>query len=163
MRWCAPGGTSTRFEGRSSLRSWLYRIATNVCLDVLDGRARRAMPADLAAPAGPGATLGAPLAEEGWVEPIADAWLVPPSADPAEAAVLRDSVRLAFVAALQTLPPRQRAALILREVLGWRPPEIADLLGTTVVSVNSALRAPPAEGGRARRRPPAHAARRHPA
>ncbi len=128
-----------RFEGRSSLRSWLYRIATNVCLDVIDRRQRRALPADVAAPARAGDELGPPLAEQGWVEPAADAWVVPADADPAERAVLLDSVRLAFVAALQVLPARQRAALILRDVLAWRPSEIARLLGTTVVSVNSAL------------------------
>jgi RNA polymerase sigma-70 factor, ECF subfamily len=128
-----------RFEGRSSLRSWLYRIATNVCLDVIARRPRRALPADLAAPGGPGSALGAALPDSEWVEPVADAWVLPAGGDPADRAVLRDSVRLAFVAALQHLPPRQRAALILREVLAWKPAEIAVLLDTTTVSVNSAL------------------------
>ena len=128
-----------RFEGRSSLRSWLYRIATNVCLDVIAGRKRRALPADLAAPSRPDEPLGPELGEHVWLEPAADAWLQPGPSDPGERAVVRDSVRLAFVAALQVLPARQRAALILREVLAWRPSEIAELLDTTVVSVNSAL------------------------
>jgi RNA polymerase sigma-70 factor (ECF subfamily) len=129
------------FEGRSSLRSWLYRIATNVCLDVIARRKRREMPAGLGAPGRPEESLGHALPHQEWVEPVADAWVVPQGdgVDPAEQAAVRDSVRLAFVAALQALPPRQRAALILRDVLAWRPPEIAALLGTTVVSVNSAL------------------------
>jgi RNA polymerase sigma-70 factor (ECF subfamily) len=128
-----------KFEGRSSLRSWLYRIASNVCFDVIARRKRRALPADLAEAGRPVEMLGAPLADTEWLEPVADAWVVPTGGDPAEKAVARDSVRLAFVAALQVLPPRQRAALILRDVLAWRPPEIAVLLDTTVVSVNSAL------------------------
>jgi len=127
------------FEGRASLRAWLYRIATNVCLDSIAARQRRALPADLNAPGRPHDPLGDTLAAHEWVEPIADRWVVPAGGDPAERAVVRDSVRLAFVAALQVLPARQRAALILRDVLAWRPHEIADLLGTTVVSVNSSL------------------------
>ena len=128
-----------RFEGRAALRSWLYRIATNVCLDVIDRRKRRAMPADLASPAGPDGQLGLALAAHEWIEPVTDAWVLPADVDPGERAALRDSVRLAFVAALQLLPARQRAALILREVLAWRPAEIAALLDTTVASVNSSL------------------------
>jgi len=128
-----------RFEGRAAMRSWLYRIATNVCLDMINRRQRRALPADLASPGRPDQPLGAPLAERAWLEPVADSWLVPAAADPAEQAAVRDSVRLAFVAALQVLPPRQRAALILRDVLAWRPGEIAVLLDTTIASVNSAL------------------------
>ncbi len=129
-----------RFEGRSSLRSWLYRIATNVCLDLLDGRKRRASPMDLG-PAGTptAANLGAPLAETTWVQPIPDGKVLPANADPADLAVERESIRLAFIAALQHLPPRQRAVLILREVLRWKAEEVAELLGTTVASVNSAL------------------------
>jgi RNA polymerase sigma-70 factor, ECF subfamily len=127
-----------RFEGRSSLRTWLYRIATNVCLDMLGGSQRRARPVDLG-PAGTAAgPLGEGLPESAWVEPIPDARVLPPR-DPAELAESRESIRLAFVAALQHLPPRQRAVLILREVLRWRAAEVAELLETTVASVNSAL------------------------
>ncbi len=129
-----------RFEGRSSLRSWLYRIATNVCLDMLDGRKRRARPMDLG-PAGTptAASLGAPLAETTWVQPIPDGKVLSTNADPADLAVERESIRLAFIAALQHLPPRQRAVLILRAVLRWKAEEVAELLDTTVASVNSAL------------------------
>ena len=130
------------FEARAALRSWLYRIATNVCLDMLRGPQRRARPMDL----GPSATTesvvrgGLPprLPEHAWVQPVPDVRVLP-DGDPAEVAAGRDTVRLAFVAALQHLPPRQRAVLILREVLGWHAAEVAELLGTTVVSVNSAL------------------------
>lgn len=128
-----------RFEGRSSLRSWLYRIATNVCLDMLGGSARRARPMDLSSPGGTELPPGPALPEATWIEPMPDARILPDGGDPAEAAVTRESVRLAFVAALQHLPPRQRAVLILREVLGWRASEAAELLDTTVASVNSAL------------------------
>jgi RNA polymerase sigma-70 factor (ECF subfamily) len=128
-----------RFEGRSTLRSWLYRIATNVCLDMLKARERRARPTDLG-PAGTADTpLGDALPEERWIEPIPDGRVLPESADPAEMAESRETIRLAFVAALQHLPPRQRAVLILREVLRWKADEVAELLGTTVASVNSAL------------------------
>ena len=130
-----------RFDGRSSLRSWLYRIATNVCFDSLNGRSRRAMPMDLsAAPSEPVmSSLGAPLPETTWVEPAPDSRTLPDTTDPAELAVARESVRLAFVAALQHLPARQRAVLVLREVLRWKAEEVAELLDTTVASVNSAL------------------------
>jgi RNA polymerase sigma-70 factor, ECF subfamily len=128
-----------RFEGRSTVRTWLYRIATNVCLDLLGGRQRRARPMDLGpavtAPAGPGNTLPENL----WLQPIPDSRAVPVDDDPAEVAVARETIRLAFVAALQELPPRQRAVLILREVLHWKADEVATLLDTTVASVNSAL------------------------
>ncbi|MGH2655773.1 MAG: sigma-70 family RNA polymerase sigma factor [Actinomycetota bacterium] len=128
-----------RFEGRSALRSWLYRIATNVCLDMLKGRQRRARPVDLG-PAGTAEVpLGEPLSEGAWIEPIPDGQVLPEDGDPAELAESRESIRLAFVAALQHLPPRQRAVLILREVLRWRADEVAELLDTTVTSVNSAL------------------------
>ena len=128
-----------RFEGRSALRSWLYRIATNVCLDMLRGPQRRARPMDL----GPSSTaeghLGPQVPEDAWVQPIADAKVLPADMDPAELAASRESIRLAFVAALQHLPPRQRAVLILREVLRWQAAEVAELLDTSVASVNSAL------------------------
>jgi RNA polymerase sigma-70 factor (ECF subfamily) len=128
-----------RFEGRSALRSWLYRIATNVCLDMLKGRQRRARPVDLG-PAGTAEVpLGEPLSEGAWIEPIPDGQVLPEDGDPAELAESRESIRLAFVAALQHLPPRQRAVIILREVLRWKADEVAELLDTTVASVNSAL------------------------
>ncbi|WP_082126954.1 sigma-70 family RNA polymerase sigma factor [Allosalinactinospora lopnorensis] len=126
-------------ETRSTLRSWLYTIATNVCLDMLRGRRRRARPMDLGPASWAGTPLGAPLPESAWVEPVPDTRLAPGSSDPAELAVQHETVRLAFVAALQHLPPRQRAVLILREVLCWTAAEVAELLGTTVASVNSAL------------------------
>ena len=127
------------FEGRSALRSWLYRIATNVCLDMLRSRQRRALPMDLSSPVPATTPVGEPLPESVWVEPMPDGAVVPATSDPAERAVLRDSIRLAFVSALQNLPPRQRAVLILREVLCWQAAEVAELLDTTVASVNSAL------------------------
>jgi RNA polymerase sigma-70 factor (ECF subfamily) len=129
------------FEGRSALRSWLYRIATNVCLDQLSGRKRRALPMDLSgSPWQPvEASLAARRPGTAWVEPMLDRQVVPEDADPAERAVAKESIRLAFVAALQYLPPRQRAVLILREVLRWKADEVAQLLDTTVASVNSAL------------------------
>ena len=127
------------FEGRSSLRSWLYRIATNVCLDMHRGDRRRAMPMDLGPAREPVASnLNVP-AEVSWLEPAPQHYLATPVADPADAAVTSDSVRLAFVAALQQLPPKQRASLILCEVLQWKAAEAAELLDTSVASVNSAL------------------------
>src|SRR6202790_636354 len=127
-----------RFEGRSALRSWLYRIATNVCLDMLNGRERRARPMDLSPAGAPDGANLRTLSEATWIQPIPDS-LIAPEPDPADAAVARETVRLAFVAALQHLPPRQRAALILCEVLRWQAKEVAELLGTSVASVNSAL------------------------
>jgi RNA polymerase sigma-70 factor (ECF subfamily) len=127
-----------RFEGRAALRSWLYRIATNVCLDMLNGRERRARPMDLGPAREPiEANLNA-LPEVTWIEPVPDSAVVP-EGDPAEVAVTRETIRLAFVAALQHLPPRQRAVLILCEVLRWKASEVAELLETSVASVNSAL------------------------
>ena len=128
-----------RFEGRAALRSWLYRIATNVCLDMLNGRQRRALPMDMGPASTADSTLGPTLSDGAWVEPMPDARLEPTGGDPAELAVARESIRLAFVAALQHLPPRQRAVLILREVLSWHASEVAELLETSVASVNSAL------------------------
>src|SRR5439155_12908957 len=117
---------------------WLYRIATNVCLDMLRGKDRRARPMDLGPAREPvEANLNVP-AEARWIEPIPDS-MIAPEGDPAEVAVGRESVRLALVAALQRRPARQRAALILREVLRWEASEVAELLGTSVASVNSAL------------------------
>ena len=128
------------FEGRAALRSWLYRIATNVCLDMLSGRGRRARPMDMG-PAGVAdeRLLGEPLPEVTWIEPIPDGRALPVGGDPAEVAESRETIRLAFVAALQHLPARQRAVLILREVLRWKASEVAELLETSVPSVNSAL------------------------
>jgi RNA polymerase sigma-70 factor, ECF subfamily len=129
-----------QFEGRAALRSWLYRIATNVCLDMLNGRQRRARPMDLASPQPAEANLlGAPLPETTWILPIPDGRVLSTEGDPAELAVARESIKLAFVAALQHLPPKQRAVLILREVLRWQATEVAELLETSVASVNSAL------------------------
>jgi RNA polymerase sigma-70 factor (ECF subfamily) len=128
-----------RFEGRSSLRSWLYRIATNVCFDLLNGTKRRARPMDLGPAQSASAPVGGTLPETTWIQPVPDSSVLPAHADPADLAVARDSVRLAFIAALQHLPPQQRAVLILREVLSWRAAEVADLLGTSVAAVNSAL------------------------
>jgi len=127
------------FEGRSSLRSWLYRIATNVCLDMLRGRKRRAVAMDMG-PASPADIPSLPdtLPANHWVEPITDERVLP-EGDPAAVVEARESIRLAFVAALQHLPAKQRAVLILREVLRWQATEVAELLDTTVASVNSAL------------------------
>ncbi len=130
-----------RLEGAGALRSWLYRIATNVCLDQLDGRKRRALPVDLSAePYAPvESSLDGVLPDGAWVEPALDRQLMPVGGDPADLAVQKESVRLAFVAALQHLPPRQRAVLILRDVLRWKADEVATLLETSVAAVNSAL------------------------
>jgi RNA polymerase sigma-70 factor (ECF subfamily) len=127
-----------RFEGRSELRSWLYRIATNACLDILEGKKRRARPMDLGPASEPVAANLRTLPEVTWIEPVPDSHVVP-EGDPAEVAVARETIRLAFVAALQHLPPRQRAVLILCEVLRWKAAEVAELLETSVPSVNSAL------------------------
>jgi RNA polymerase sigma-70 factor (ECF subfamily) len=127
-----------RFEGRASLRTWLHRIATNVCLDTLSDSERRVRPFE----EGPAGSLDHELQareRSHWLEPIPDARVLPSDADPYHLAVLRQSIRLAFVAALQHLPPRQRAAVILTEVLGWSAAEVADCLETSVPAVNSAL------------------------
>ncbi len=126
------------FEGRSSLRSWLYRIATNVCLDMLDGKERRARPMDLGPARDPLGPIGETLPEVTWIEPIPGGRITS-EGDPGEVAVARETIRLAFVAALQHLPARQRAVLILCEVLRWKASEVAELLETSVASVNSAL------------------------
>ncbi|MDQ4124927.1 MAG: sigma-70 family RNA polymerase sigma factor [Actinomycetota bacterium] len=127
------------FEGRAQLTTWLYKIATNVCLSALKGMGRRARPIDLGPPGTADSPLGDRLPEATWIEPIPDSQLIPGGGDPAATAELRESIRLAFVAALQHLAPKQRAVLILRDVLGWRASEVAELLDTTVAGVNSAL------------------------
>ena len=128
------------FEGRSALRSWLYRIATNVCLDMLSGKERRARPMDLADARTADEQLGQPLAEDTWILPIPDGQVLPAAGgDPAEVVEARETIRLAFVAALQHLPPNQRAVLVLRDVFRWKASEVAELLDTSVASVNSAL------------------------
>src|ERR1700761_2313716 len=137
--WRADGNFN---EQRASLRTWLYRIATNACLNALDSRSRRPLPSDLSRPgglaeAGQLPTLDRP--EISWLEPFPDALLSGGPADPATVVAGRDSIRLAFVAPLQHLPARQRAGLILRDVLAWRAAEVGDLLGITPTAVNSAL------------------------
>ena len=126
------------FEGRSSLASWVYRIATNVCFDMLEAGKRRSRPMEI----GPAGTVASPIlsrpAEE-WIEPAPEAMIRDESGDPADLVEARETIRLAFLAILQNLPPRQRAVFILREVLRWRASEVADLLDTSVASVNSAL------------------------
>jgi RNA polymerase sigma-70 factor, ECF subfamily len=134
--WRSIGG----FEGRSSLRSWLYRIANNVCIDMMRSPQRRARPMEM----GPSsnhadALLGEPHGEHAFVQPVADERVLDLSADPADLSAARESIRLAFVAALQHLPARQRSVLILCEVLRWQASEVAELLDTSVASVNSAL------------------------
>src|SRR3954470_1991045 len=128
-----------KLSERAALRSWLYRIATNVCYDMLQGAQRRARPMDLASPSTTDSPLDAGLPQEAWVQPVPDARVLPPEGDPAELAAAKETLRLAFVAALQHLPARQRAVLILREVLRWQAGEVAELLDTSVASVNSAL------------------------
>ncbi|WP_328411297.1 sigma-70 family RNA polymerase sigma factor [Streptomyces violaceus] len=128
-----------KFEGRSSLRSWLYRIATNVCLDMLTAGNKRARPMDLTESTPLAQAALSPRPDNTWLEPMPDARVLPTPEDPAEAAVAKESVRLAFMAALQQLPAKQRAVLILREVLAWKASEVAELLDTSVASVNSAL------------------------
>jgi len=126
------------FDGRSSVRTWLYRIATNVCLDQLASKVRRYRPMFESGPGSVTAEL-VQLPGTHWLEPIPDARAIPADADPAERAMLKQSIRLAFVAALQHLPPKQRAVLLLMEVLGWSAAEVAESLDTTTASVNSAL------------------------
>jgi RNA polymerase sigma-70 factor (ECF subfamily) len=135
--WKSLGG----FEGRSTLRAWLYRIATNACLDALDGRARRVLPHHLAAPSDPSVALP-PRTDIAWLQPFPDRlWepVAPSDAEPDAVVVTRETIELAFLAAIQHLPPRQRAVLILRDVLGWPAKQTAALLEGSVASVNSAL------------------------
>ncbi len=130
-----------RFEGRSSLRSWLYRIATNASLKIIERRPKRVLPVDYGPPAERGDARGEPLVESVWIEPVADERLGPEAgyASPAARYELRESVELAFIAALQHLPPRQRAVLILRDVLGFSAREAAEVLEATPASIDSAL------------------------
>jgi RNA polymerase sigma-70 factor (ECF subfamily) len=128
-----------RLQAREALKSWLYRIASNVCFDMLQGSQRRAQPMDLSPSSPADSALGDGLPEHAWVQPIADARIGAAESDPAQVVEGRETLRLAFVAALQYLPPRQRAVLILREVLRWQAGEVAELLDTSVASVNSAL------------------------
>jgi RNA polymerase sigma-70 factor (ECF subfamily) len=138
------------FEGRSSLRTWLYRIATNACLRAIENRARRPLPSGLGEPGrDPEGPLGEIRPEAPWLQPIPDALLGSESVDPADVAVARQSMRLALIAALQFLPARQRAVLILRDVLRWRAAEVADLLGTSTAAVNSVLQRARAQLGAA--------------
>ncbi len=123
----------------AALKSWLFTIATNVCLDQIDARKRRARPVDLTDPGTAETPVGAPLPEATWVLPIASGQVADPDADPAAQAAEREALRLAFVAALQHLPARQRVVLVLREVLRWSAKEVAEVLDTSVASVNSAL------------------------
>lgn len=128
------------FEDRAGLRPWLYRIATNVCIDMTRGRTRRALPMDVAPVGTSEGRLEHRRPETSWIQPAPDGLTLPPDGDPAEHAVSRESVRLAFIAALQHLAPRQRAVLILRDVLRWRAAEVAVLLETSADAVNSTLR-----------------------
>lgn len=130
-----------QFDGRAALRTWLYRIATNVCLDELGSRSRRARPMEEGPPVfgSPSPDMLIQRPRRHWIEPIADARALPVDADPSERAILRQSIRLAFVAALQNLAPKQRAVLLLIEVLGWSAAEVAETLETSVAAVNSAL------------------------
>src|SRR5215475_6028617 len=128
------------FEGRSSLRTWLYRIATNSCLRALENRARRPLPSGLGGPGtDPDRPVGRAKDEIAWLQPFPDSMLGTGQADPASVVTSRASMRLALIAALQYLPPRQRAVLILRDVLGWHAAEVANLLGLTPAATNSLL------------------------
>jgi RNA polymerase sigma-70 factor, ECF subfamily len=130
---------SSTLTERAALKSWLYRIATNVCLDALNGTKKRARPIDLGPSSTADTPVGPPLSENVWIEPAPDVRVLDSGADPADIASDRETIRLAFVTALQHLPARQRAVLVLRTVLHWSAAEVADLLETTVASVNSAL------------------------
>jgi RNA polymerase sigma-70 factor (ECF subfamily) len=129
-----------RLEDRSGIRPWLYRIATNVCFDMLKGRKRRALPAEVAPVATGQLVMGAPQPEATWIQPIPDDLVASPGPDPSDVAISHESIRLAFIAALQKLVPRQRAVLILRDVLRWQASEVAVFLDTSEGAVNSTLR-----------------------
>ena len=128
-----------RFEGRSSLRTWLYRIATNACLTALEGRGRRPLPSGLGSPSSDPTGELAQSPELPWLEPIPDTMVSAAPDDPAAIVTSRESIRLALITALQHLPPRQRTVLIMRDVLSWRAAEVAEMLGVTTVAVNSML------------------------
>ncbi len=130
-----------QFAGRASIKTWLYRIATNVCLDELKDRGRRGRPIEEGSPSSGSPSMDALIQRSStdWIEPILDAQVLPREANPAQRAILRQSVRLAFVAALQNLAPKQRAVLLLMEVLEYSAAEVAEMLETSVPSVNSAL------------------------
>jgi RNA polymerase sigma-70 factor, ECF subfamily len=128
-----------QFERRASLRTWLYRIATNACLRAIENRSRRPLPSGLAGPGDPGQPAAAASPEVPWLQPVPDSRFGDGSGDPAAVIGSKASMRLALIAALQYLPGRQRAVLILRDVLGWRAAEVAELLGTSTIAVNSAL------------------------
>jgi len=128
-----------RFEGRSSLRTWLYRIATNACLTALEGRGRRPLPSGLGSPSSDPTGELAQSPELPWLEPIPDTMVSAAPDDPAAIVTSRESIRLALITALQHLPPRQRTVLIMRDVLGWRAAEVAEMLGVTTIAVNSML------------------------
>ncbi|HEY6406821.1 MAG TPA: RNA polymerase subunit sigma-70 [Ktedonobacteraceae bacterium] len=130
------------FKGQASPRTWLYRIATNACLDALKKRLPRTLPMTISPAADPLLPLAPAWAESTWLEPILDSWLVEATEDPAARYSRRESVSLAFLTALQLLPPRQRAILLLSDVLDWRASEIASLLSISVSAVNSARTAP---------------------
>jgi len=127
------------FEGRSSMRTWLYRIATNACLTALQSRGRRPLPTGLGQDASDPYETLVQQPEVPWLEPVPDVLVSDLPDDPASVVTSRESIRLAFVAALQNLPPRQRAVLVLREVLAWRASEVAEALGTSTAAVNSML------------------------
>ncbi|MFT3712263.1 MAG: RNA polymerase subunit sigma-70 [Archangium sp.] len=136
--WKGLGG----FEGRSSLRGWLYRVATSACLNALEAKKNRVLPSDLSGPGEPSAAVlssMAPDVEVPWLQPCPDEWIEPEEASPEARYSRRQSVSLAFLTALQRLPPRQRAVLLLRDVLGWQASECAELLELSVAAVNSAL------------------------
>ncbi len=135
------------YEPRASFRAWMYRIVTNTCLDLLKARSRRFMPQDVSPSVAPGPPTSAPRADILWLEPYPDA-LLPAAPDPEQAARLREGIRLAFVRVVQSLPPRQRAALILHDVLDWSVAEVATMLDTTEVGINSALQRARATIGR---------------
>ena len=150
-----------RFEGRSSVRSWLYRIATNVCIDMQRHSQRRARPMEMGPSSPPDESfLGPMLPECTWVTPVPDVRVAPEHSDPAEVVQYRETIRLAFVTALQHLPARQRASLILCEVLRWPVSEVAVLLDTSVAAVNSALQRARCDAFQPSRRTPRRAARR---